>query len=154
MPDCRVTTIQIERVLNLMVRCVLITIAIAASAFAAGPVDAVREAALGWRQGAVKQDKVALSQFLSDDLVYAHGGGKTQSKAEYIADVTNGSPHYESFTDRGTKVRLYGRTAVLTGVVEVKPAKGETYRVHTLEIYTEKDGHWQLTQKESVRITP
>ena len=137
-----------------MYRYFLITMAIVASAFAAGPVDAVREAALGWRQGAVKQDKAALSQFLSDDLVYAHGGGKTQSKAEYIADVTNGPSHYQSFTDQGTKVRLYGHTAVLTGVVEVKPAKGEPYRVHTLEVYTEKDGHWQLAQKESVRLTP
>jgi hypothetical protein len=137
-----------------MARYFLITMAIVASAFAAGPVDAVREAALGWRQGAVKQDKAALSRFLSDELVYTHGGGKTQSKAEYITDVTNGSPHYEAFTDQGTNVRLYGHTAVLTGVVEVKPAKGDSYRVHTLEIYTEKDGHWQLAQKESVRITP
>jgi len=137
-----------------MARFFLVTIALAASALAAGPVDAVREAALGWRQGAVKQDKAALRRFLSDELVYAHGGGKTQSKAEYIADVTNGAPHYQAFTDQGTKVRLYGQTAVLTGVVEVKPTKGETYRVHTLEIYTEKDGHWQLAQKESVRITP
>ncbi|MCU1330747.1 MAG: hypothetical protein JWN34_6117 [Bryobacterales bacterium] len=137
-----------------MTRYSLVTIALAASAFAAGPVDAVREAALGWRQGAVKQDKAALSRFLSDELVYAHGGGKTQSKAEYIADVTNGSPHYEAFTDRGTKVRLYGHTAVLTGLVEVKPAKGESYQVHTLEVYIEKDGHWQLAQKESVRVKP
>ena len=137
-----------------MTRYFLITLAIAASAFAAGPVDAVREAAAGWRQGAVKQDKAALSRFLAEELVYAHGGGKTQSKAEYIADVTTGPSHYVAFTDQGTKVRLYGHTAVLTGLVEVKPAKGESYRVHTLEVYTEKDGQWQLAQKESVRVTP
>src|SRR4051795_5366412 len=99
-----VTPIQFERVLVLITQFSLVTMALAASAFAAGPVDAVREAALGWRQGAVKQDKAALSRFLSDELVYAHGGGKTQSKAEYIADVTTGPSHYEAFTDRGTKV--------------------------------------------------
>jgi len=152
--DLWVTPLDIERLPILMARFFLITIAIAACAFAAGPADAVREAALGWRQAAVKQDKAALSRFLSDELVYTHGGGKTQSKAEYIADVTNGRPHYEAFTDRGTKIRLYGHTAVLTGLVEVKPARGETYRVHTLEVYTEKDGQWQLAQKESVHITP
>lgn len=137
-----------------MARFFLILIAIAASVFAAGPADAVREAALGWREGAVKQDKAALNRFLSDDLVYEHGGGKTQSKAEYIADVTTGPSHYLSFTDRGTNIRLYGNTAVLTGIVEVKPAKGEIYKVHTLEVYTEKNGKWQLAQKESVRVTP
>jgi len=36
---------------------------------AADPVDAVRAAAAGWRQGSVKQDKSALDRFLADDLV-------------------------------------------------------------------------------------
>lgn len=126
--------------------------AITASVFAADPADGVREAAAGWRQGAIKQDKAALERFLADDLVYTHGNGKHQSKAEYIADVTKGPSHYESFTESGTNIRLYGRIAVLTGLVDVKPAKGDLYRVRTLEVYVDTNGHWQLAQKESVRV--
>jgi hypothetical protein len=136
-----------------MNRLFVLTFAIAASVFAADPADGVREAALGWRQGAIKQDKVALESFLADDLVYAHGSGKHQSKAEYIADVTKGPAHYESFTESGTNIRLYGKIAVLTGLVDVKPAKGDLYRVRTLEVYVDTNGHWQLAQKESVRVS-
>src|SRR5689334_17361725 len=87
----------------------------AALVVAAGPEDAVRQAGAGWRQGSVKQDKTLLEKYLSDDLVYMHGGGKTQTKAEYIADVTTGPSHYKSFTEHDTRVRIYGKTAVMTG---------------------------------------
>ena len=120
---------------------------------ASGPEDEVKKAGAGWRQGSVKQDKTLLQRYLSDDLVYMHGGGKTQSKAEYIADVTTGPSHYESFTESDTRVRIYGKIAVLTGFVDVKPAKGELYRVRTLEVYTQNSsGVWQMAQKESVRV--
>ena len=136
-----------------MTRLFLFLFALTALVQAADPADAVRVAAAGWRQGAIKQDQSALNRFLADDLVYAHSGGKTQSKAEYIAEVTKGSSHYESFSESDINIRLYGKTAVLTGFVDVKPAKGEPYRVRTLEVYLEREGRWQLAQKESVRVT-
>lgn len=119
---------------------------------AADPLDGVRQAAAGWREGAVKQDAAALKRWLADDLVYTHGGGKTQTKAEYIAEVTTGASHYDAFKESDTKIRLFGKTAVLTGFVDVTPAKGEPYRVRTLEVYTENNGQWQMAQKESVRV--
>ena len=135
-----------------MTRLLLIFMAITALVQAADPVDAVRAAAAGWRQGSVKQDQSALDRFLADNLVYTHGGGKTQSKAEYIAEVTKGPSHYESFTESDTNIRFYGKIAVLTGFVDVKPTKGQLYRVRTLEVYVEREGRWQLAQKESVRV--
>jgi hypothetical protein len=125
----------------------------AAVSLAAEPGEAVREAGAGWRQGAIKQDKKLLERYLADDLVYMHGGGKTETKAEYIANVLTGPSHYESMTPSEINVRIYGKTAVLTGFVDVKPPKREVYRVRTLEVYTQhRDGHWQMAQKESVRV--
>jgi hypothetical protein len=138
-----------------MTRFLALTMAVAATAMlvAAEPSDGVREAGAGWRQGAVKQDKALLQRYLADDLVYTHGGGRSETKAEYIADVLKGPSHYESMTESDTKVRIYGKTAVLTGFVDVKPAKGERYRVRTLEVYTQNSGGvWQMAQKESVRV--
>ena len=130
----------------------LMLVATTAVLAAADPLDGVREAAAGWRAGAVKQDQAALKRWLADDLVYTHGGGKTETKAEYIADVMTGSSHYDAFKESDTKIRLYGKTAVLTGFVDVTPAKGEPYRVRTLEVYVENSGRWQMAQKESVRV--
>ncbi len=138
-----------------MTRFLALTFAVAATAMlvAADPTDAVREAGNGWRQGAIKQDKALLEKYLADDLVYTHGGGQTQDKAEYIKAVLTGPSHYESMTDRGTKVRIYGKTAVLSGPVDVKAPNAEPYRVRTLEVYTQNSsGVWQMAQKESVRI--
>lgn len=138
-----------------MTRLLALVMATATTALlvAAEPVDAVREAGAAWRQGAIKQDKALLERYLADDLVYTHGGGKSQTKAEYIADVTTGPSHYESFRESDTNIRFYGKTAVVTGFVDVKPAHGELYRVRTLEVYTQNNsGVWQMAQKESVRV--
>ena len=140
-----------------MKRLLMFALAITATAallVAAEPADGVREAGAGWRQGAIKQDKALLQRYLAEDLVYTHGGGQTETKAQYIADVTKGPSHYESMTEAGdTKIRVYGKIAVLTGFVDVKPANGAVYRVRTLEVYTQNaGGQWQLAQKESVRV--
>jgi hypothetical protein len=128
-------------------------IAMTALLTAAGPEDGVREAGAGWRQGAIKQDTALLQKYLADDLVYTHGGGQTETKAQYIANVTKGPSHYQSMTERDSRIRIYGKTAVLWGLVDVQPAKGELYRVRTLEVYTQNAaGVWQMVQKESVRV--
>jgi hypothetical protein len=136
-----------------MTRLFVLLLAVTSFVLAADPADGVREAANGWRQGAIKQDQSALQRFLADELVYTHGNGKRQSKAEYIADVTKGPSHYESFTPSDTSIRVYGKVAVLTGIVDVKVPEGEPYRVRTLEVFLENNGTWQLAQKESVRIS-
>jgi hypothetical protein len=122
-------------------------------AIAAGPEDAIKEAGAGWRQGAIKQDKALLQKYLAEDLVYTHGGGQTQNKAEYITSVLSGPSHYKAMEPSDTRVRVYGKTAVLWGLVDVTPGKGETYRTRTLEVYTQNaSGQWQMSQKESVRV--
>jgi hypothetical protein len=132
---------------------IILVTATSAVLVAADSGDSVREAGACWRQGAIKQDNALLQRCLADDLVYTHGGGTSETKAEYIANVTKGPSHYQSMTESGTKVRLYGKTAVLTGFVDIQPGKGELYRVRTLEVYTQNSaGQWQMAQKESVRV--
>jgi hypothetical protein len=121
-------------------------------AFAADTPDPVREAATGWTQGAVKQDAAALQRYLADDLQYAHAGGQTQNKDQYIAAVTKGPARYESFAFSDVNVRTYGKAAVLTGFVDVKMVGRDSFRVRTLQVYTEKDGHWQMAAHQSTRL--
>ena len=127
---------------------------LASLAFASGLTDGVREAARGWRDGAIKQDAALLERYLADDLIYTHGNGKHQSKAEYIKAETQGPPSYESMTEIESEIRLYGQVAVLSGIVDVKPPKKDAYRVRTWEVYVRRNGHWQLAQKESVHVNP
>ena len=121
---------------------------------AATPEEGVKEAGVGWRQGAIQQDKALLEKYLADDLVYTHGGGRAETKAQYIANVLKGPSHYRAMVPSETRIRLYGDVAVLWGLVDVTPGKGETYRTRTLEIYKQHaNGTWQMIQKESARVT-
>jgi ketosteroid isomerase-like protein len=136
-----------------MTRRLSLVFLLAISLFAGDPtVDAVREAADGWRDALIRQDKAALDRLLADDLVYTHAGGKTQNKEEYIASVTTGPSRYESFNQTDTKIRVYGDIAILTGYVDVKTPGRDSYRVRTLEIYRYNNGQWQFAEKESVRV--
>ena len=135
-----------------MTRTVALLLIVTAGAFAADPADGVREASAGWRDAAIKQDKIGLDRWLADDLVYAHSSGLTQNKAEYIAAVTKGPSHYESFQESETKITIYGTAAVLTGLEDVKPHKGESYRVRTLEVYVNNSGRWQMAAHQSARV--
>src|SRR3954453_22108721 len=125
---------------------------IASALIAADPVDLVREAANGWTQAAVKQDATGLKRYMADDLQYAHAGGQTQTKDQYIAAVTNGPAHYESFTFSDLKIKVYGKAAVLTGFVDVKMVGQDVFRVRPLQEYTEKNGKWQMSAHQSTRL--
>jgi len=125
---------------------------VGSAAFAAGTADMVREVANGWTQAAVKQDSGALHKYLAEDLQYAHAGGKTQDRDEYIAAVMTGPSHYESFTFSDVKVKVYGKVAVLTGFVDVKMPGQEAFRVRTLQVYTDYNGQWQMAAHQSTRL--
>lgn len=121
------------------------------SAFAAEPA-AVQAAANGWTQAAVKQDAAGLKRFLADDLQYAHAGGNTQNKEQYITAVTSGPARYESFTFSDVNIKFYGNAAVLTGFCDVKMVGQEVFRVRTLQVYVENGRQWQMAAHQSTRI--
>jgi len=122
-------------------------------AMAADPAELVHQAALGWTEGAVKQDTAALQRFLADDLQYAHAGGQLQNKEQYIAAVTKGPARYESFTFSDLKIRLYGpKAAALTAFVDVKMTGQDSFRVRTLQVYVENNGQWQMAAHQSTRL--
>ncbi len=137
-----------------MLRAVALLLTLAAAACAAEPADAVREASAAWRQAVIQRDEAALQRLLADDLLYSHANGRTQNKTEYIAAVSKGPGRYESFHDSDTAIRVYGKTAVLTGFVDVKIAGRDSYRVRTLEVYVENNGRWQMAAHQSARVSP
>jgi ketosteroid isomerase-like protein len=136
-----------------MMRRFALLVMLAASLQAADTAQAVIDASKGWRQAAIQKDAAGLKRYLADDMIYNHSDGHAQTKAAYIDAVVK-SGRYESFTDSETKVRVYGKAAVLSGFVDVKQLNQPAYRVHTLEVYVENNGQWQMTAHQSVRINP
>ena len=95
----------------------------------------------------------AAREYLADDMVYTHGGGQTETKAQYIANVTKGPSHYLVDEPSATQNSHLRQDRGAVGPRGREPAKGELYRVRTLEVYTQNgSGVWQMAQKESVRV--
>jgi ketosteroid isomerase-like protein len=135
-----------------MTRLLAVFVTLTASLIASDAAGEVRAAASAWRKAVIAKDEAALQRLCADDLTYTHASGNTQDKATYIAAVIK-SGRYESFAESDTKIRVYGKTAILTGYVDVKMINAEPYRVRTIEVYVENNGQWQLTAKQSARIT-
>jgi hypothetical protein len=128
-----------------MKRIGLLSLIFAISHFASDLPDALRQAALGWTEAVVKQDKAALERLLADDLSFVHSNGTTiQTKAEYISAVTKGAPGYESLSLSDMSARVYGKTAVLSAFIDTKHVGRDPFRVRTLQVFVETNGQWQL----------
>jgi ketosteroid isomerase-like protein len=116
----------------------------ALSAFAAAAQD-VRSAATGWAEAVAKRDKATLERLLADDLEFVHPGGVSiQTKAQYIAAITEGARDYEAFIPRDLMVRDFGNAAAVSGYVAAKLRTGDSITVRLTQLYVQNNGQWQL----------
>ena len=100
----------------------------------------------------VKKDYAFLEKAFADDLVYTHGDGHQNNKAEYIQSIRDGKSQYGNIEVEALNVRLYNdaRTAVVNGSIFItSPVKpdGSTSVAHikyvVVQIKDKKKG-WQV----------
>ncbi len=97
----------------------------------------------------IDADIEKLSDFLSDDLTYAHTTGWTETKTGYLETIESGKINYISFIPKDVEIRIYGETAVLTGKVDVNLGRTD-FTIRFLEVQYKVDGVWKLTAWQSV----
>ena len=66
-----------------------------------------------------KGDWAALDAALSDDLTYVHSTARQESKAEHIANLRAGKPHYRGIAPRDRHVRVAGNVGIVNGVSDM-----------------------------------
>lgn len=100
----------------------------------------------------VKKDYAVLEKAFGDDLVYTHGDGHVNNKAEYIQSIKDGKSQYGKIDVDAVSVRVYndGKTAVVNGEIHItSPVKpdGSTSIAHikyvVVQIKDKKKG-WQV----------
>lgn len=69
----------------------------------------------------VKKDYTVLEKAFGDDLVYTHGDGHENTKAEYIQSIRDGKSQYGKIEVDAINVRAYneGKTAVVNGTIRI-----------------------------------
>ena len=107
-----------------------------------------------WVTGLLQRDTAMLARIMAPDCTFTYpleGDGTEQ----FIADVGSGDLTVESMTRDNVEVRIFGQTAVLTGVDTTKWLyKGHViagyYR--TIHVYAERDGRWQMVAIQACPI--
>jgi len=122
--------------------------------------DNPREAALRAAEIArfaanVKADTAALDKLLDADLDYTHSNGDLETKAQFIANLTNGTRDYVAMQPTIQKLRVIGNVGLIHGLARVTVASGgdsSTFDISYDDAWLWKDGRWQLTSWRSIRL--
>ncbi|MGT2756143.1 nuclear transport factor 2 family protein [Streptococcus ovuberis] len=99
------------------------------------------------RQAMIDKDMATLDAILPDDYVAVHITGRTQTKAEWLADIENGEMNYYDFLDTEYSFSQEG-DRVLMQVKQRIHAKiygsEGTWSVPGDRYFQKRDGKWQI----------
>jgi ketosteroid isomerase-like protein len=100
-------------------------------------------------------DWAALDAALADDLVYVHSTARQESKAEHIANLRGGKPHYRGIAPRERRARVHGSVGIVNGVSEMhveRDSKEQRFTVRYLAVYVGTGDHWRMIAWQSTRV--
>ena len=100
-----------------------------------------------WADATMRADEGALKQLLASDLVYIHGDGKVETKAEFIARVTSRGIQYKKIEFAGVRTKRIGDVAITHSrpdVVVHRDGRDSPFRGWYTHIWALRDGRWQM----------
>jgi ketosteroid isomerase-like protein len=102
-----------------------------------------------------KEDWPALDAVLADDLTYVHSTARLESKAEHIANLRAGKPHYRGIAPRDRTARVHGTIGLVNGVSEMhveRDGKEQRFTVRYLAVYAKAGAGWRMIAWQSTRV--
>ncbi len=109
------------------------------------PQRVVLEAQRQWLDGYNRRDEKALASIEADDFRIAFGDGTIQTKADQLTNIRKALPagaKYEIAVET-TEVRVYGKAAVVTGVV-VEKTQSLSQRSRYTDTWIFEKGRWRV----------
>jgi len=109
-------------------------------------------------QAQIHADAVALDRIYAADFIGIGPSGRVRSKPQVISDFTSGDLKFQSITTDDVQVRVYGNTAVETGLSTMNGQdKGKTVPRDNrfTRVWVKQQGRWRLVANHySSLITP
>ena len=103
----------------------------------------------------ITKNYAVLEKVLGDDLIYNHSNGNQDSKQSYIQSIRDGKQSYDAIEMLENKVLLYGNTAVVSGICQIKATNnGQTIntKLRYTDVYVKKGPQWQMVAWQSLRL--
>jgi hypothetical protein len=92
---------------------------------------------------------------MGEDIIYCHSNGLIDTKASFIQSIKDGKLVYNEMTADELKVRVYDKTAVITGVCTAKVvSNGQQLntRFRFTDVYVKRKEGWQMVTWQSLRL--
>ena len=108
----------------------------------------------------LRADMDALDTLLTPEATRTAPSGTMATRAEWLEEIkgavrTTGR-RYLSIEREGQRVRLYGETAVVSGIVHIRgsgaTSTGQLNTNRYLRVYVRRQGRWQLVAHQATRI--
>jgi ketosteroid isomerase-like protein len=98
-------------------------------------------------QAQIHADATALDRIYAADFIGVGASGRVRTKSQVISDFTSGDLKFQSITTDDVQVRVYGNTAVETGLsTMIGQDKGQTVSRDTrfTRVWVKQQGQWRL----------
>src|SRR5436309_5671064 len=98
-------------------------------------------------QAQIHADAAALDRIYAVDFIGVGPSGTVRTKPQVLLDFTSGELKFESITTDEVQIRVYGNTAVETGLsTMIGQDKGKTVPRDTrfTRVWVKQQGHWRL----------
>jgi ketosteroid isomerase-like protein len=109
-----------------------------------------------WRDAVLKHDASAIEGLLADDYMGITAKGTLLTKEQTVANIRAGRVHLTSMEVSDRKVRFYGKTAVVTSLVEVQGANPDgdlSGSLRYTHVYvSDAQGRWKIVSFEASRL--
>jgi ketosteroid isomerase-like protein len=108
-------------------------------------------------QAGVRKDIAYIAAATADEYVQIDWDGKVLDKAATLARIKSTNIQLQSNTLDEVNVRVYGDTALVTGLATrkgVMDGQDISTGIRYTRLYVRRDGRWQVVQFQQTRVTP
>ncbi|WP_051210663.1 nuclear transport factor 2 family protein [Runella zeae] len=103
----------------------------------------------------VSKDYAYLDQVLASDLFYCHSNGLIDTKESFVQSIKDGKLVYNEMNPEELKVRIFDKTAIVTGVCAAKVISNGQHlntRFRFTDVYVRRKQGWQMVTWQSLKL--
>lgn len=103
----------------------------------------------------ISRDAAAYERILAHDFIFTDYKGNVFNKTQEIEKVRTGNLTFESGKSDDLRVKIYGKTAVVTGRFTAKgKSKNQnfTFAERYTAVFVKRNGRWQMVAEQSTEI--
>jgi hypothetical protein len=126
----------------------LTALALSAGPALSAPLPAdLGQAAKAYDQAQLTANGAALGRLLADDYLLVNTTGANETKAQFIADLTDPQYRMGPFSVEESITRVWADSAILGGVTTLNGTdhgKAFSVKVHFADVWAKRGGRWQV----------